>query len=138
MFLATAPRRQEEGIFMNFKLITRLVSELEEDEVIKLLEDFVQLNPSREEAIKVIKAYQKGMAIIGRRYESREYFIGDVIYAGELQGMILDILEPILGCSTDPCTIRLGPIYKEYKNIGQNLFEKIIESSGYVISTERY
>ncbi|RBP66654.1 B12 binding protein [Alkalibaculum bacchi] len=130
--LATTPMRQGEGIFMNFKLITQLVSELEEDEVINLLNHFVQSNPSKEDAIKVIGACQKGMAIVGRHFENREYLVGDVIYAGELQQMILDLLEPIIGYSI----VRLGTISGETKNIGERLFRKIIESSGYMVSTE--
>ncbi|WP_170128178.1 B12-binding domain-containing protein [Alkalibaculum bacchi] len=117
---------------MNFKLITQLVSELEEDEVINLLNHFVQSNPSKEDAIKVIGACQKGMAIVGRHFENREYLVGDVIYAGELQQMILDLLEPIIGYSI----VRLGTISGETKNIGERLFRKIIESSGYMVSTE--
>lgn len=129
---ATTPMRQGEGIFMNFKLITQLVSELKEDEVMNLLNQFAQSNPSKEDAIKVIKACQKGMAIVGRHFENREYLVGDVIYAGELQHMILDVLEPIIGYSI----VKLGTISVENKNIGERLFKKIIESSGYMVSIE--
>ena len=136
MFLATTPMRQGEGIFMNFKLITQLVSELEEDEVINLLNHFVQSNPSKEDVIKVIGACQKGMAIVGRHFENREYLVGDVIYAGEMQHMILDLLKPIIGSSIDPSTVIVGTVCVEPKNIGERLFKMIIESSGYMVSAE--
>lgn len=117
---------------MNFKLVTTLISELREDEVINLLNRFVQSNPSKEDAMKVIEACQKGMSMVGRHFESREYLVGDVIYAGELQEMILDLLEPVIGASI----VRLENVCGEPKNIGERLFKKIIQSSDYLVSTE--
>ena len=121
----------------NYDIITNLVAELDEDKIMNKIAQFIQSNPSREEAIKIIAAYKKGMAIVGRKYEAREYFVGDIIYAGEIQGQILEMLKPIVSqISIESSQIKSKDRPKGSRNVGEQVFANIIKSSGYIVSTD--
>ncbi|WP_281744179.1 B12-binding domain-containing protein, partial [Tepidanaerobacter syntrophicus] len=68
----------------DFKHLTEALGNLDEEEVLRILKDFVASNPSQEEAQKAVEACQDGMNIVGEKFETGEYFVGDLIFAGEL------------------------------------------------------
>ena len=43
-----------------------------------------------------MQACQEGLEVVGRRFEDGEYFVGDLVFAGELMGRVMDIIRPAL------------------------------------------
>ena len=82
---------------LDLKALTAAVGELDEEKVVSVLDAFVASNPSEEEAQKVVAACQAGMAVVGDLFEQGEYFVGDLIFAGELLTNAIDVLKPVLG-----------------------------------------
>src|SRR5690554_5851228 len=97
---------------LDYKALTKSVGELDEEDVISKLEAFVAENPSEEDAQKAVAACQSGMATVGELFEQGEYFVGDLIFAGELLTNAIDILKPVLGSesSANVGTIVLGTV----------------------------
>lgn len=56
---------------VDLKKITELIGNLEEEEVLDILNEFVASNPSEEDAQKVVSACQEGMAVV-ENFLSRE------------------------------------------------------------------
>ena len=54
------------------------------------------MNEGGADAQKALEACQKGMDIVGKLFEDGEYFVGDLIYAGELMTKAVDILKDAL------------------------------------------
>jgi len=117
--------------------LKKTLGELEEEKLMCLLNNFVASNPSPEEAQKAIIACQEGMSTVGSLFEKKEYFVADLIYAGELLKKAIGLLGPILesGASADKRSgvIILGTVQGDVHDIGKNIFKSMVESAGFVV-----
>ncbi|MGD9474754.1 MAG: B12-binding domain-containing protein, partial [Eubacteriaceae bacterium] len=55
---------------LDLKVLTESLGELEEDQVLDMLKEFVATNPSEAEALEAVAACQAGMAVVGDLFES--------------------------------------------------------------------
>jgi methanogenic corrinoid protein MtbC1 len=120
---------------MDYKLLTQAVGDLDEDKVFEMLKNFVNSNPEEEEAQKVVNACQDGMATVGDLFDSGEYFVGDLIFAGELLNNAIDVLKPVIGSesSNKLGTIVLGTVQGDLHDIGKNIFKSMAEAAGFEV-----
>lgn len=79
-----------------------------------------------------LKACQDGLAEVGARFESGEYFVGDLVFAGELMGEVMDVIKPALaGGGTEAvgkmilCTVK-----DDLHDIGKNIVRSMLEAGG--------
>ncbi|NTW72008.1 MAG: cobalamin-binding protein [Eubacteriaceae bacterium] len=119
----------------DLKAITTAVGELEEDKVLELLNDFVASNPTEEDAQKVVGACQEGMAMVGDLFESGEYFVGDLIFAGELLTEAIDLLKPVIGSGSTAKvgSIVIGTVHGDLHDIGKNIFKSMADAAGFEV-----
>lgn len=115
--------------------LTQSLGDLEEDQVIDLLKEFAATNPSEAEALQAVGACQAGMAIVGDLFENGEYFVGDLIFAGELLTEAINVLKPSLGSGATKVlgTILLGTVQGDLHDIGKNIFKSMSEAAGYEV-----
>ncbi|WP_270504820.1 B12-binding domain-containing protein [Eubacterium limosum] len=99
---------------MEFKVITNLMANLEEEKLMVFVDEFLALDPSREEGLNVIEACRRGTEKVGTLFETGEYFAGDLLQAGQLFKEVKKRLEPVVGSKMDDLksgAIALGPVY---------------------------
>lgn len=115
--------------------LTVAIGDLDEEKVVAMLEAFVASNPSGEEAYSVVGACQKGMSIVGGLFEKNEYFVGDLIFAGELLTRSIDILKPVIGGddSKKIGAIVVGTVEGDLHDIGKNIFASMVEAAGFQV-----
>lgn len=115
--------------------LTAAVGELNEEAVLQMLDDFLSSNPSQTDAQKVVAACQGGMAIVGDLFEKGEYFVGDLIFAGELLSTAIEKLKPNLGSGSESQvgTIVLGTVAGDLHDIGKNIFRSMAEAAGFKV-----
>jgi methylmalonyl-CoA mutase cobalamin-binding domain/chain len=108
------------------------MSDLEEGAMEGILKDILKGGIDAQEALA---ACQDGMSIVGDRFESGEYFVGDLIYAGSLMTKAVEILKPLLvGNSMDVkgrvilCTVR-GDLH----DIGKNIVKALLEGAAFEV-----
>ncbi|KAA8667220.1 B12-binding domain-containing protein [Clostridium sp. MT-14] len=120
---------------MDYKLLTQAVGDLDEDKVFEMLKEFVNSNPEEKEAQKVVSACQDGMGIVGDLFDKGEYFVGDLIFAGELLTNAIDILKPVIGSGSSKKvgTIVLGTVQGDLHDIGKNIFKSMAEAAGFEV-----
>lgn len=120
---------------IDLQVLTQVVGELDEKKMLELLNDFVTSKPTEEEAQSVVTACQQGMAKVGELFESSEYFVGDLIFAGELLSQSIDILKPVLGSGNTVKTgkIVLATVEGDLHDIGKNIFKSMAEAAGFEI-----
>lgn len=120
---------------LDLKKLTEALGELDEATVQAMINDFLATNPSSEEAQTVVNACQKGMTIVGDLFEKNEYFVGDLIYAGELLTKVIDTLKPILGGvnAKKVGSIVIGTVQGDLHDIGKNIFTGMAEGAGFEI-----
>ncbi len=120
---------------LDLKVLTQAVGDLEEEQVMDILKEFIDSNPSEPEAQEAIAACQSGMAVVGDLFEKGEYFVGDLIFAGELLTESINVLKPVLGSGETVVagTIILGTVHGDLHDIGKNIFKSMSEAAGFEV-----
>lgn len=120
---------------LNLKILTQTVGDLDEEKVLDLLDDFIADNPSDLEVREAVTACQNGMALVGNLFEKGEYFVADLIFAGELLTEAIDRLKPIMSEAEtkSTATIVLGTVYGDMHDIGKNIFKIMSEAAGFKV-----
>lgn len=120
---------------INLNLLIESIGALDEEKVFKLLFEFVASRPTEEEAQSVINACQQGMNIVGDLFETGEYFVGDLIFAGDLLTESIDILKPLFSAtqSVKVGKIVLGTVEGDLHDIGKNIFRSMSEAAGFSV-----
>lgn len=120
----------------DWKNLTQAVGDLEEDDVMEILNDFVATNPTEAEAEEAVAACQAGMAVVGDLFEEGEYFVGDLIFAGELLTEAINVLKPVLGNGDTAVagTILIGTAHGDLHDIGKNIFRSMSEAAGFQVT----
>lgn len=119
---------------LDFEKLAEAMGELDEDVVVEMLNQVMEDGGS--EAGKAMEACQKGMDIVGDNFEDGTYFVGDLIYAGELMTQAVGILKDALvagddGGSSDKvilCTVK-GDLH----DIGKNIVGAMLEAAGFEV-----
>ena len=115
----------------DYKKLAQAMGELDEDTVNEILEQVVADGTGANEAMS---ACQEGMETVGRLFEEEEYFVGDLIYAGELMTDAVEILKPLLVTdeSEGPKTrMILCTVKDDLHDIGKNIVRSMLEANGF-------
>ena len=117
---------------VDFEKLAQAMGELDEDTVVELLNQVMAEGGA--DAQKAMEACQKGMDIVGDQFESGEYFVGDLIYAGELMTSAVGILKDALITSdgSDSKTpMVLCTVKDDLHDIGKNIVKAMLEAAGF-------
>ena len=111
------------------------MGDLDEDTMTEMLNEVMADGGSQ--AQSAMDACQKGMDIVGQRFESGEYFVGDLIYAGELMttavGMLKDALVTGDGGSGSKTKMLLCTVKDDLHDIGKNIVRSMLEAAGFEV-----
>ena len=119
---------------IDFEQLAQAMGDLDEDTVKELLEQVME--EGGEDAPKAMEACQKGMDIVGKLFEEGEYFVGDLIFAGELMTDAVGILKDALvtGESSGPKTrMILCTVKNDLHDIGKNIVKSMLEANGFEV-----
>lgn len=117
---------------IDFEKLAQAMGELDEDTVMEMLENVMADGGT--EAPKAMEACQKGMDIVGKLFEEGEYFVGDLIYAGELMTQAVEIMKDALasGDGSGPKTrMILCTVKDDLHDIGKNIVKAMLEANGF-------
>ena len=118
---------------INFDELAEAMGDLDEDIMTEALEQV--MSEGGADAQKAMEACQKGMDIVGSRFEEGEYFVGDLIYAGELMTKAVDILKDALvaGDGSDQVKAKmiLCTVKDDLHDIGKNIVRSMLEAAGF-------
>jgi len=115
---------------IDFENLAIAMGELDEDTVKEILEAVA----SPEDADKAMEACQKGMDTVGKLFEEGEYFVGDLIYAGELMTDAVEVLKPFLASAEASGTktrMILCTVKDDLHDIGKNIVRSMLEANGF-------
>ena len=115
---------------MDFENLAVAMGELDEDTVKEILEAV----DSEEAANAAMEACQKGMDTVGKLFEEGEYFVGDLIYAGELMTDAVEVLKPYLAAGEtagNKTRMILCTVKDDLHDIGKNIVRSMLEANGF-------
>ena len=117
---------------MDFENLAVAMGELDEDTVKEILEAI----DSVDAANAAMEACQKGMDTVGKLFEEGEYFVGDLIYAGELMTDAVEVLKPYLaGAASGGAKAKmiLCTVKDDLHDIGKNIVRSMLEANGFEV-----
>ncbi|KYH40176.1 MAG: corrinoid methyltransferase [Candidatus Bathyarchaeota archaeon B26-2] len=113
--------------------IKEAVVNLDIDNIPKLCKEAVEAGIP---AYKVVTdGMAKGMDIVGQKYEANEYFLAELIMAGETMKEGMKVLEPYLktGEMKPIGKIVVGTVRGDLHDIGKNIAATLLKSAGFDI-----
>ena len=117
---------------MDFEKLTELIIELEVDDIADAVKE--ALEDDNKDPFDVLNALTKGMDEVGRRYEEKEYYLTELVLAGETMKEAFTILQPALAAadqSADKTKIILATVKGDNHDIGKNILGSLLLSSGF-------
>lgn len=118
---------------MNFDEMKQAMADLDEDAVLEMANEALQAGG--EAVNKAMEACQEGMTEVGRLFEENEYFVGDLIFAGEIMVGVMDVLRPALAGESGKkvgkmilCTVK-----DDLHDIGKNIVKAMLEAGGFEV-----
>ena len=117
---------------MDFEKLTELIIDLEVDDIADAIKE--ALNKDGKAPFEVLNALTKGMDEVGRRYEEKEYYLTELVLAGETIKEAFEILKPALAAadtSSQKIKIILATVKGDNHDIGKNILGSLLLSSGF-------
>ena len=116
----------------NSDLITAL-ADLKEEEALKIVEE--KLNAG-EDPLKILEDVRLGMEIVGNRFAKNEYFISDLLYAGEILRVVTEKVKPKLAIAKEAKLLGkviIGSVAGDIHDIGKNIVVFMLEVNGFEV-----
>jgi 5-methyltetrahydrofolate--homocysteine methyltransferase len=113
------------------QLIEKLVA-LKEEETLSLVKKELE---SGTDPMAILETCREGMISVGKRYEQGEYFMPELVMAGEIFKRATEILHPALGNSKTGTkgTVVFGTVRGDVHDIGKDLVVAILRAVGYEV-----
>lgn len=119
----------------DYNTILNAMADLEEDVLMDMLKEDVEAGGQN--AQSAVEAMQAGMDVVGKRFEEGEYFVGDLIFAGEVMTGAMNLLKPVLagdaGAGASLGKVLLCTVKDDLHDIGKNIVKAILEAGGFEV-----
>ncbi|MFX1322419.1 MAG: B12-binding domain-containing protein [Promethearchaeota archaeon] len=113
--------------------LINLIVDLREMEAIDLVQKKINAG---EDPLKILEQIRIAMAKVGEKFESKEFFLPDLIMSGEILKKITEIIEPKLKAGAKVQSLGkvvLGTVYGDIHDIGKNIVKFMLESNGFEV-----
>jgi trimethylamine corrinoid protein len=115
---------------VNDKLIN-LMADLMEDETIAMVKELID---SGADPMDILNDARAAMEVVGKRFETSEYFIPDLMMAGEILKEISDIVKPLLeqrDGGAKKGKVLIGTVAGDIHDIGKDIVTFMLDVSGF-------
>lgn len=115
---------------MSVETLIQAVSELEEEQVQAEVKEMLERGIA---PLDLIKALQEGMVEVGNRFEQGNYFLSELVLAGEILKETMNLLRPHVADEKRQYrgTIVIGTVQGDIHDLGKNIIAMLFEGSGY-------
>jgi methylmalonyl-CoA mutase cobalamin-binding domain/chain len=117
---------------VDFEKLTELIIELEVDDIAEAVKE--ALEQDRKDPFEILNALTKGMDEVGKRYEEKEYYLTELVLAGETMKEAFSVLQPALAAadtSQEKVKIIMATVKGDNHDIGKNILASLLLSSGF-------
>ena len=114
--------------------LAQAVADLKEDDIKRIVGE--QLDAGTP-ANDILKDCQSGLAAVGNRFEAGDYFISELMYAGEIMKDLMKDLGPRLQdtstADAETRTVVLGTVAGDIHDIGKDVVALMLRGAGYKV-----
>jgi methanogenic corrinoid protein MtbC1 len=117
---------------MDQKLI-ELMADLKEEETASRVRELVA---AKTDPLEILAAARAAMEIVGKRFETFEYFIPDLVMAGEILAAISGVVKPLLTQGVEgpkKGRVLIATVDGDIHDIGKDIVVFMLEVSGYEV-----
>ncbi|AUX10089.1 5-methyltetrahydrofolate--homocysteine methyltransferase [Halalkaliarchaeum desulfuricum] len=110
--------------------LVHALAELEEERAVQIAEERLDAG---EDPLDILDDLKKGMRIVGDRYEAEDYFIPDLMYAGDIIEQISGLIQEELPEQEEDTvgTVVLGTVKDDIHDIGKDLVYFMFDLNGF-------
>lgn len=117
--------------------LVQAVVEMQEDEALALTKKYLAEGVP---ATQLLDAYKDAMGIVGKRFEEGEYFVSELMLAGEMMRAASELIRPLAGGEGDAAAsaqkvgkFLLGTVEGDIHDIGKDMVGMLLEVSGFEV-----
>lgn len=117
---------------MTLNRLTELITDLKEKEALEAVQTELK---NQKEPLEIIDACRKGMESVGKKFQTGEYFLPDLIVSGELFKEIMEEIKPYMKKEKGSAIgkIVLGTVKDDVHDIGKDIFKNLAEANGFEV-----
>ncbi|MDA8081146.1 MAG: cobalamin-dependent protein [Actinomycetota bacterium] len=113
--------------------LVRTIADMEEELALQVVREFVSGGGDPQQ---VLDACREAMDLVGKRFEDGEYFLPELMLAGDLLEQISAIVKPLLvggpqASANTAGTVLIGTVHGDLHDIGKNIVVFMLEVNGY-------
>jgi len=117
------------------KLLVNLLADMEEDEALALAKEMLD---GGVDPLRVLELCREAMDIVGKRFEACEYFLPELILAGEVLDQIGAMAKPlIVDAPGKPAKklarVLIGTVHGDLHDIGKNIVTFMLDINGFEV-----
>ena len=90
-----------------------------------------------EDPLKILETCRKGVEVVGKRFENKEYFLPDLIMASEILKEISEIIRPEIKKAGEVKRLGkvvIGTVQGDMHDIGKNIVVMLLRSNGWEVT----
>jgi 5-methyltetrahydrofolate--homocysteine methyltransferase len=116
------------------KQLIQQIADMQEEDAVKLAREMLDsgYNP-----VKLLGHCREAMELVGKRYAEGEYFLPELMLAGEMLKTIGDMAKPLITQDTSggksAGTVVLGTVQGDLHDIGKNIVTFMLEINGFKV-----
>jgi 5-methyltetrahydrofolate--homocysteine methyltransferase len=117
------------------KKLVELVAEMEEEEALELAKAMLE---GGVDPLRVLNLCRQAMDIVGKRFEEGEYFLPELILAGEVLDQIGAMAKPLInqtpdGPSKKQGRVLIGTVHGDLHDIGKNIVTFMLDINDFEV-----
>jgi len=115
------------------KDLVKTLADLEEKEALKIVEDRLSAG---EDPLKILDDARRAVELVGKRFSDGEYFIPDLVYAGEILKAITDRVKPKLTKAAEVKRLGkviVGTVAGDIHDIGKDIVVFMLDVNGFEV-----
>ena len=118
---------------VDLALLSGAIDEGDREKTIQLTTEALGAGTSPQDIIA--KGLQAGMALVGEKFSSGEYFLPDMLMAARAMKSALEVLKPALGKSGIPTIgkVVIGTVEGDMHDIGKNVVATFLSGNGFEV-----
>ncbi len=110
--------------------LASLLADLEEERTLATVKEALS---SGTDPLALVEGLRDGMSLVGERFESKEYFLSDLIMSAEIFNQAITLIQPYIksdGASSRGAVV-LGTVKGDIHDIGKNIVGSLLRCEGY-------
>jgi methylmalonyl-CoA mutase cobalamin-binding domain/chain len=118
---------------IDFSKLEKQMGDLEDDAVLETLKQLMAEAPA--DAGKAMEACRAGLENVGKRFEEGEYYLSDLIFAGDLMADAAKIIKPALAQTGggNLGKMIIATVKGDLHDIGKNIVISVFDAAGFEV-----